>query len=72
MQQLDPAAGALEFGMPPAHLRLRSDPPKRIVAPMPGRLVMFPSHLWHRTLDFDASGRRISLAFDAVDQDHGV
>jgi hypothetical protein len=34
--------------------------------------VMFPSHLWHRTLDFDASGRRISLAFDAVNQDHGV
>ncbi|MFZ9904559.1 MAG: 2OG-Fe(II) oxygenase family protein [Steroidobacteraceae bacterium] len=72
LQQRDPGAGALEFGMPPAHLRLRFEPVTRIVAPMPGRLVIFPSHLWHRTLDFDATGRRISVAFDAVDQDSGV
>jgi hypothetical protein len=39
---------------------------------MPGRLVIFPSHLWHRTLDFSAAGRRISVAFDTVDQDSGV
>lgn len=72
LQQLDPSSGALEFGTPPSHLRLRSNPPRRIVAPMPGRLVIFPSHLWHRTLDFSAAGRRISVAFDAVDQDSGV
>ena len=72
LQQRDPASGALQFGTPPAHLRLRSTPPSRIVAPMPGRLVIFPSHLWHRTLDFSANGRRISVAFDAVDQDSGV
>jgi tetratricopeptide (TPR) repeat protein len=72
LQRLDPSSGALEFGTPPSHLRLRSHPPTRIVAPMPGRLVTFPSHLWHRTLDFGATGRRISVAFDAVDQDSGV
>lgn len=72
LQHSDSSAGALEFGTPPAHLRLRSHPRTRIVAPMPGRLVVFPSHLWHRTLDFGVPGRRISVAFDAVDQDGGV
>lgn len=72
LQQRDPSAGALEFGTPPTHLRLRTRPQTRIVAPMPGRLVIFPSHVWHRTLEFDAVGQRISVAFDAVDQDGGV
>ncbi len=30
-----------------------------------------PSHLWHRTLDFSAAGRRVSVAFDATDQNSG-
>jgi tetratricopeptide (TPR) repeat protein len=71
LQQLDPASGALEFGTPPSHLRLRSSLPTRVVAPMPGRLVIFPSHLWHRTLDFSAAGRRVSVAFDATDPNSG-
>lgn len=72
LQRKNAAAGALEFGMPPSHLRLRHSPSTRVVAPMPGRLVIFPSHFWHRTLEFDASGQRISIAFDAVDEDTGA
>jgi len=72
LQRSDASAGALEFGTPPSHLRLRSASSTRVIAPMPGRLVMFPSHFWHRTLEFDASGQRISIAFDAVDEDTGV
>ena len=33
------------------------------VAPRPGRLVLFPSTMWHRTRPFSA-GERLSVAFD--------
>ena len=57
MQAEDPFAGALEFGRP--HV-------VHTVTPTPGRVVLFPSHLWHGTRAFAAPGLRISLAFDAV------
>lgn len=56
--------GCLEFGLPPDRLAWRRRPPTRLVAPRPGRLVLFPSQLFHRTLPFSASGQRISIAFD--------
>ena len=36
---------------------------QRRVAPQPGRLVLFPSMLWHGTVPFDA-GERLTVAFD--------
>lgn len=33
------------------------------IAPRPGRLVLFPSTMWHRTLPFSA-GERLTVAFD--------
>ena len=33
---------------------------------MPGRLVLFPSWFWHRTLPFAQAGERISVAFDVM------
>ncbi len=59
------ADGWLEFGEPPARLVTRCRPPTQLVEPRPGRLVLFPSHLFHRTLPFAAAGQRISIAFDA-------
>jgi hypothetical protein len=38
-------------------------PPIRMVEPKPGRLVLFPSTMWHGTRPFDA-GERLSVAFD--------
>jgi len=32
----------------------------------PGRLVVFPSWYWHRTLPFAQPGERISIAFDVM------
>ncbi|MFM7625540.1 MAG: 2OG-Fe(II) oxygenase family protein [Gammaproteobacteria bacterium] len=72
MRSTDPQAGALEFGRPPARLTLPSGPAAarraavHVVTPAPGRVVLFPSHLWHSTRPFSASGSRVSLAFDAV------
>lgn len=71
MQATDPEAGALVFGHPPA--RIAQAPglagtarPGHVVAPAPGLVVLFPSHLWHATRPFSAAGARVSLAFDAV------
>jgi hypothetical protein len=38
-------------------------PPIRVVEPKPGRLVLFPSTMWHGTRAFGA-GERLTVAFD--------
>lgn len=54
--------GWIHFGIPPAMFNLDLSP-RRIVEPKPGRLVLFPSYLWHGTMPFD-SGDRLTAAFD--------
>lgn len=60
--------GALEFGEPPPRITARVEPERRRVVAAPGRLVVFPSWFWHRTLPFSQAGERISLAFDVMAQ----
>ncbi len=55
-------AGWLSFGNPPPELGL-AIPAYQAVQPKPGRLVLFPSTLWHGTMPFD-DGERLSIAFD--------
>jgi len=57
-----PPSGYLSFGTPPPELGLRLAPYLEI-EPKPGRLVLFPATMWHRTVPF-ASGERLVLAFD--------
>ncbi len=38
-------------------------PPRRLVEPKPGRLVLFPSTMWHGTRPFP-QGERLTVAFD--------
>jgi tetratricopeptide (TPR) repeat protein len=71
MQATDPEAGALAFGCPPTRIAqvpglAGIDSAGYVVAPAPGLVVLFPSHLWHATRPFSAAGARVSLAFDAV------
>lgn len=66
MQADSPEAGALEFGMPPGHFHFSADPELRRVIPVEGRLVLFPSYCFHRTLPFTAEQKRISIAFDVM------
>jgi tetratricopeptide (TPR) repeat protein len=40
-------------------------PPLRVVEPRPGRLVLFPSTMWHSTRPFGA-GERLTVAFDVA------
>ena len=48
-------AGWLALGEPQAELGLDL-PPIRLIEPKPGRLVLFPSTMWHGTRPF-ADGR---------------
>jgi uncharacterized protein (TIGR02466 family) len=36
------------------------------VRPKPGRLVLFPSYMWHGTVPFTTDEKRLTIAFDAV------
>ena len=56
--------GQLELGGSPAELGLGLAPLRRI-EPKPGRLVIFPSTMWHGTLPF-SSGERMAIAFDVA------
>ena len=62
-EQMGPSpAGWITFGEPPPELGL---PLKAYaeVEPRPGRLVLFPSYMWHGTRPF-ADGERLVVAFD--------
>lgn len=57
--------GWLRFGQPP----FPTVPPmkaERHIRPAPGRLVLFPSYMWHGTVPFTTNETRMTLAFDAV------
>jgi tetratricopeptide (TPR) repeat protein len=57
-------AGWLKLGEPEAALGLDLAP-FRTVEPKPGRLVLFPSTMWHGTVPF-AEGERLTVAFDVA------
>jgi tetratricopeptide (TPR) repeat protein len=62
---LDPAAkeGWIKFGEPSFKMQ---GTVRRTVQPVPGRLVLFPSYMWHGTIPFHAASARTTIAFDAV------
>jgi tetratricopeptide (TPR) repeat protein len=57
--------GALQFGVPEAALGLQLAP-RRVVVPVAGRLVLFPSYFWHGTGGFESEAVRMTVAFDAL------
>ncbi len=61
-------AGALTFGVPESALGLDL-PPRRVIAPRAGKLVLFPSYFWHGTVPFISDQPRLTVAFDAVPVD---
>lgn len=57
--------GWLKLGEPSFDTPL-TDPIRRAVQPVPGRLVLFPSYMWHGTIPFHSGQSRTTIAFDAV------
>ena len=56
--------GWLKFGEP--RFPVDGLAPFEFVQPLPGRLVLFPSYLWHGTHPLMGDESRMSVAFDAV------
>jgi tetratricopeptide (TPR) repeat protein len=59
--------GWIKFGEPSLDLPLKN-PIRRAVQPVPGRLVLFPSYMWHGTIPLQARSARTTIAFDVVSQ----
>ena len=57
--------GWIKFGEPSLNLPLKN-PIRRAVQPVPGRLVLFPSYMWHGTIPLQASSPRTTIAFDVA------
>ncbi len=57
--------GWIKFGEPDFDAGF-ADPVRRAIQPKPGRLVLFPSYMWHGTVPFHAPTARTTVAFDAV------
>ena len=56
--------GWIEFGRPPEHYPIAKDPSITFVEPVEGKLILFPSYLYHRTVPYEDDALRISIAFD--------
>jgi len=63
----DPAAqqGWIKFGEPSFEVALKT-PIRRSIEPAAGRLVLFPSYMWHGTVPFHDAAARTTIAFDVV------
>jgi uncharacterized protein (TIGR02466 family) len=57
--------GWLRLGHPPFPT-VPELPAERYVRPQPGRLVLFPSYMWHGTMPFTTDERRMTMAFDLL------
>lgn len=60
------AQGWIEFGRPIAYPRLRAEPRVRLCRPEEGKMILFPSYFYHRTVPFRSAQKRISIAFDLI------
>jgi thioredoxin-like negative regulator of GroEL len=61
--------GWIEFGRGPDDLSPVAPPELRLIQPVLGMLITFPSYVWHRTIPFESKRERISIAFDVVPAD---
>jgi hypothetical protein len=57
-------SGWIKFGEP--RFPMPNGEAGRFVQPRPGRLVLFPSYLWHGTTPIHGDEPRLTIAFDAV------
>ena len=61
--------GHLKFGEPPYDVPVKKGSKMKAehwVEPKRGRLVLFPSYMWHGTENFESAERRLTLSFDLL------
>lgn len=59
-------AGWIEFGQPPDDIHAQHIPETKLFQPEEGKMLLFPSHFYHRTLPLSGDQARISVAFDVM------
>lgn len=60
----DAPSGWIEFGRPPDTYKCARQPELKLVHPEEGKMLLFPSYMWHRTFPFEEDSRRITIAID--------
>jgi hypothetical protein len=58
-------SGCIQFGVPLLDKDLAL-PPRRVLKPEVGTLVLFPSYMWHGTIPFHSQQPRLTVAFDLL------
>ncbi len=58
--------GGFEVGRPPEEIGCKAEPLTRAIKPYEGLMVMFPAYLYHQTIPFKSTDRRICVAFDVL------
>lgn len=66
VQDTEKRQGWIKFGESGFDHLLERNPARRMVQPVPGRLVLFPSYMWHGTNPFHSPTPRTTIAFDVV------
>ncbi len=61
----DELGGGIKFGEPDIDLGEQGGA-RRHIQPAAGRLVLFPSYMWHGTVPFESDRTRTTVAFDVV------
>jgi len=61
----DARGGGIKFGEPDIDLGAIGAA-RRIIQPVTGQLVLFPSYMWHGTVPFQSDKPRVTVAFDVV------
>ncbi|HEY5102634.1 MAG TPA: putative 2OG-Fe(II) oxygenase [Steroidobacteraceae bacterium] len=64
VQDVTVKSGWIKFGEP--RLPIPGATAEHFVQPRPGRLVLFPSYMWHGTNPIRGAEERLTVAFDAV------
>ncbi len=58
--------GWIEFGKEYYRIGSQDQPPVFVIKPMTGLMILFPSYMGHRTLEFESTEERMSMAFDIL------
>ncbi len=60
----DEQQGYFEYGCIPDNIQIDIDKDRGFIKPIEGKIVMFPSYLYHQTIPHETKEDRISVAFD--------
>jgi uncharacterized protein (TIGR02466 family) len=65
VSESDANGGGIKFGEPDIEIGAQGAA-RRIIQPQVGRLILFPSYMWHGTVPFKSGTSRMTVAFDVV------